>query len=272
MNEVSTVLVHPSQVYAAGIRQMLARTAFKIEQCVANADGLEDLEGAQTLFIVGGASTSALRRQVSQISAERADAKIAALSSGLASSDLLALLLSGAQGVVDENLERCELVHALQLINRGSAVFPSRILSDIRGAAGAQRAPAPTDRRAIEERSLSAREVSLLGCLRAGASNKEIARELEVTEAPVKVHVKAVLRKVRVKNRTQAAIWAFENLPDPHESNAPVEAKSASAKPVGEPPLQGASQGGATPKPATRSLPTAGAARRRPAVQAPAAS
>ena len=42
-----------------------------------------------------------------------------------------------------------------------------------------------------------------------GAPNKVIAYQLRITEATVKVHVKAILRKIRVKNRTQAAIWAM---------------------------------------------------------------
>lgn len=42
----------------------------------------------------------------------------------------------------------------------------------------------------------------------AGYSNKLIARRLVVCEATVKVHVKAILRKLNVNNRTQAAIWA----------------------------------------------------------------
>jgi Bacterial regulatory proteins, luxR family len=45
-----------------------------------------------------------------------------------------------------------------------------------------------------------------------GASNKIIARKLVITESTVKVHMKAILRKLRLQNRTQAAIWARTNL------------------------------------------------------------
>jgi two-component system nitrate/nitrite response regulator NarL len=53
--------------------------------------------------------------------------------------------------------------------------------------------------------------VSILEGLMLGESNKVIARKLEIAEATVKVHVKAILRKVRVRNRTQAAMWAMQN-------------------------------------------------------------
>jgi two-component system nitrate/nitrite response regulator NarL len=45
-----------------------------------------------------------------------------------------------------------------------------------------------------------------------GDSNKIIARKFDITEATVKVHVKAILRKIQAKNRTQAAIWASSHL------------------------------------------------------------
>jgi two-component system nitrate/nitrite response regulator NarL len=58
---------------------------------------------------------------------------------------------------------------------------------------------------------LSEREEQILRALVRGHSNKVIARMCTVTEATVKVHVKSILRKIRVANRTQAAIWALKN-------------------------------------------------------------
>ena len=60
---------------------------------------------------------------------------------------------------------------------------------------------------------LSARQQSILHCLIQGDSNKTIARKMAIAEATVKVHVKAILRRIRVHNRTQAAIWAISNGP-----------------------------------------------------------
>lgn len=60
---------------------------------------------------------------------------------------------------------------------------------------------------------LSIRQQSILRCLTQGDSNKAIAREMAIAEATVKVHVKTILRKIRVHNRTQAAIWAMSKGP-----------------------------------------------------------
>jgi two-component system nitrate/nitrite response regulator NarL len=58
---------------------------------------------------------------------------------------------------------------------------------------------------------LSDRETQILDGLVRGQANKVIARKCDITEATVKVHMKSILRKIRVGNRTQAAIWALEH-------------------------------------------------------------
>jgi len=58
---------------------------------------------------------------------------------------------------------------------------------------------------------LSEREAQILDGLVKGHANKVIARTCDIAEATVKVHMKSILRKIRVDNRTQAAIWAMEN-------------------------------------------------------------
>ncbi len=67
--------------------------------------------------------------------------------------------------------------------------------------------------------ALSTRESQILHCLTDGAPNKVIARKLDVAEATVKVHVKAILRKIGAANRTQAAMWATTHLPTNVESS-----------------------------------------------------
>jgi two-component system, NarL family, nitrate/nitrite response regulator NarL len=71
---------------------------------------------------------------------------------------------------------------------------------------------------------LSARQRLILRCLINGDPNKTIARRIHITEATVKVHVKAILRKIRVHNRTQAAIWAMN-----HRSFMPAKDNQSSA-------------------------------------------
>ena len=59
--------------------------------------------------------------------------------------------------------------------------------------------------------TLSEREIQILDGLVKGYANKVIGRRCNISEATVKVHMKSILRKIRVCNRTQAAIWALEH-------------------------------------------------------------
>ena len=61
------------------------------------------------------------------------------------------------------------------------------------------------------ELQLTDRQQAILRCLCRGDSNKLIARNFDIAESTVKIHVKSILRKIHVKNRTQAAIWAIQN-------------------------------------------------------------
>jgi len=74
-----------------------------------------------------------------------------------------------------------------------------------RDSDGSPRGPARSGPR------LSGRESQILSGLVKGLANKIIARQCDITESTVKVHMKSILRKIQVANRTQAAIWAREH-------------------------------------------------------------
>jgi DNA-binding NarL/FixJ family response regulator len=69
-------------------------------------------------------------------------------------------------------------------------------------------APLPLQEKGL---GLSDREHQILACLAEGHANKTIGRMLNITEGTVKVHIKSLLRKLKVRNRTQAAIWALDH-------------------------------------------------------------
>lgn len=112
----------------------------------------------------------------------------------------------GVDGVVVGDMSCDQVAVSLKLIALGERVIPSRVLDYLL-------APRPAR---IESQAgmsdivsdLSARELEILQCLVCGEANKVIARRLEITETMVKLHIKTILRKLNVANRTQAAIWA----------------------------------------------------------------
>lgn len=77
--------------------------------------------------------------------------------------------------------------------------------------------PLPVSHDALRLLDLTPRQIEVLELVNQGRSNKEIARELEVTEGTVKVHCKAIFRALGVDNRTQAAVMVASSGPTPAE-------------------------------------------------------
>ena len=113
---------------------------------------------------------------------------------------------AGVFGCLVDEIACDRLIGMLQLVALGEKVFPSQLADELvdRLAVSQHRHGAAS----VLSANLSTREVEILRCLTMGLPNKIISRRLSISEATVKVHVKAVLRKLRVMNRTQAAIWA----------------------------------------------------------------
>jgi len=82
----------------------------------------------------------------------------------------------------------------------------SKLVSVFQAGQGVNAAPAPQiDPDPIH--SLSPREREILALIAKGASNKEVARELSIAEATVKIHVQHILRKLNLSSRVQAAVY-----------------------------------------------------------------
>jgi len=145
----------------------------------------------------------------------------------------------GISGLFSKDLSAETLKHGLELVLMGGiagaivAIYPPRSASDLpepRMQNGSQidRASANQDleipnlavgpaendndkRDCRKPKLLSRREEQILECLVTGMSNKLIARALDISDATVKVHLRSLRRKLKVQNRTQAAIWSMQN-------------------------------------------------------------
>jgi two-component system nitrate/nitrite response regulator NarL len=119
--------------------------------------------------------------------------------------DLMTALRAGALGYLLKNIDSDFLVDSIRRAANGESVMSpemtAKLLREIRGGGGP----------AVPLPALSPREREILGFLARGASNKEIARDLDVAESTVKIHVQHILRKLELSSRVQAAVWAIEH-------------------------------------------------------------
>jgi DNA-binding NarL/FixJ family response regulator len=229
---VPTVIVDKSALFRAGLAHCLAGGRFRIAAGVSTLCELPDhaLQIGQCLVLVGlnGEDNSATLSQIASLKARRECLHTIILTEQFRPEDLLAAIEAGAEGYLIKNEITPEaLVQSLELVLLGGVVIPQLFSRTRKGwmpllddvpvvaetapeSAGPQLANDAV--RSADRATLSNREQTILQQLTRGASNKQIGRELNIAEATVKVHVKSLLRKIRVNNRTQAAIWAIEKL------------------------------------------------------------
>ncbi|MFB0615045.1 response regulator [Streptomyces sp. AGS-58] len=122
---------------------------------------------------------------------------------------VLTALRAGASGFLLKDIRPAELAEAIRVIAGGDALLaPSvtRRMLDRFASTGPAERPTPG---ALSE--LSARELEVLALIGQALSNAEIARHLSLSEATVKSHVSAVLRKLGLRDRVQAAVAAYDH-------------------------------------------------------------
>lgn len=132
---------------------------------------------------------------------------------------LLAAIRAGASGFLLKNAPPAELLSAIRTVHAGDAVIaPSATRRLLSRVAAGPADPASDPRLAL----LSERERDVLVLIARGASNAEIAGRLFLSEATVKTHVRHILAKLRLRDRVQAVVWAYESgLARPGEAPAP---------------------------------------------------
>lgn len=124
-------------------------------------------------------------------------------------SDLLESLRAGAQGYLLKDMEPDALVIALRDIVAGKTVVAPDLAPVLAKAVRGKDEELP-DTEASPFDELTPRETEILGLLAEGQSNKAIARNLGISDGTVKLHVKAILRKLNVHSRVEAAVMAVE--------------------------------------------------------------
>ena len=222
----ATVIVGPSALQREGLAMILCAANFRIVASQTTLDNLRVEALAKyeaTLLIVDASDDPGIAaRLIAQFKAIYPPGRIAVLGERSGPADILSAFRAGANAYFGR-VSTCEaLIKALELVMLGETILPAQLspLLDRHGEAGG---PLPTSHESgttqdlvfpggIGAQQLSERESCILRCIVDGASNKLIARKINIAEATVKVHVKAILRKIRVQNRTQAAIWALNNI------------------------------------------------------------
>ena len=224
------VVVHPSCIFREGLKTILSKSPLELVCSASSIDDVPAAIGEQVLVLMGVRDGDNLRDALSTAKARFPDGHVVVVGDSRGRELVTTVIASEATSFVDENVVTSTLIKQLDLIAQGEPMISVLLLKRLLGSGSAppsieamptleidKSQPPDTDEEARPNPQLSGREAAILNALVQGAANKVIAYQLKITEATVKVHVKAILRKIRAKNRTQAAIWALHHqaLPKP---------------------------------------------------------
>jgi DNA-binding NarL/FixJ family response regulator len=203
---VATILIGQNGLFLEGLKHILDKTDFDVLAVQSTAEQLHLAQHQTTLLVVDAAREAQTTiRQVELFKQRRPDAFVVVLIDTDRMTEITLLFQAGANACVARGISSSVFLKSLELVMLGETLLPSGVLSSLCSRAQAPAVGAPVDSAPAR---LSAQEERILGHLVQGHPNKAIARELGITDATVKVHVKAILRKIGAQNRTQAAIWA----------------------------------------------------------------
>ena len=204
------LIVDDHTLFRSGLGELLERRG--IEVCAAVGDGEEgcrlavELEPDVVLLDLRMPGLDGLS-VLDRLAALGLGCAAVMLTTSSDERDLVTSLRSGARGYLLKDMEPDQLVDALAAVVEGETVVAPEMTSVLaKVVKGGELESGRADRFS----ALTPREFEILRHLAEGQSNKEIARDLGITDGTVKLHVRSILRKLEVRSRVEAAVIAVE--------------------------------------------------------------
>ncbi|HTY99108.1 MAG TPA: response regulator transcription factor [Rhodocyclaceae bacterium] len=208
---IRVLLVDDHTLFRSGIKALLQRQP-GFEVVGEAGDGLEGAKRAKSLkpdvVLLDLHMPGISGREALQLIVEEAPGShVVMLTVSEDAEDLIECLRAGAQGYLLKNIDAEFLLDAVRRAAEGEAVMSAPMTAKLMQNVRAGSKPPP----AADHDRLSPREREILGFLAHGASNKDIARALDLAESTVKIHIQGILKKLGVSSRVQAAVYAVEH-------------------------------------------------------------
>lgn len=214
MKPIRILIVDDHTLFRSGIKLVLQRCK-EFEVVGEAGDGLEGVKRAEQLkpdvvlldlHMPGTSGLEALHVMIEDVP----EVQVIMLTVSEDAEDLLETLRAGARGYLLKNIDTEFLLDCIRRVVHGESVMSPQIAHKLADSLRAS----PMDSVAVAQVShdrLTPREREILVMLAHGASNKEIASALILSESTIKIHVQGILRKLNIAKRVQAAVYAVEH-------------------------------------------------------------
>jgi two-component system nitrate/nitrite response regulator NarL len=213
-NRTQTVVIvddHP--LFRRGLTQLLAATQSRSFHLVGEAaNGLDGITLAlrtrpDLLLLDLNMKDMSGIEVLKAVKAAAPDTRVVLITVSDQAEDLVTALRHGADGYLLKDMEPEQMVESIEAAASGRVIISDALTSLL--AAALRKTPRPET---TGEAGLTDQEQRILELVASGLSNKVIGRELDIAEGTVKVHVKHILRKLGLRSRVEAAVWAVEHV------------------------------------------------------------
>jgi len=211
MEKIKLVIVDSEEVFREGITRLLQEQAH-MDVVYHGSSGKDAVANCNrnnpdvVMIDSHGAEYDALE-VVKEIKSCRPDTKIVIISRPDNPNDQIEFMKSGARAFLAKNISARDLVKSIELVSSGRIVssphFAEKFIAEI-----AQKRDEGVIKESPSSAPISERELEITRLIAQGATNREIAEKLCITENTTKVHVKNILSKLELKNRQQLAVYA----------------------------------------------------------------
>ncbi|MCP3868714.1 MAG: response regulator [Gammaproteobacteria bacterium] len=207
---MQVLLIDDHALFRVGLQELLERRGIHVIGALGDClQGVEVAEKSQPDVILLDMRMPDMSgvEVLKNLRARKLSMPIAMLTTSEEEKDVIAALQNGAQGYLLKDMEPNELITALRDIVDGKTVVAKELTGIL---ARAVQGEGDTESVPDTFTALTPREREILCHLASGQSNKVIARDLGISDGTVKLHVKAILRKLKVHSRVEAAVIAVE--------------------------------------------------------------
>ena len=206
----SVMIIDDHPLFRRGASQLIAmeRSLELVGEAAGGEEGLALLAGCRPDLVLLDLNMKGMDgiETLKAIKLREPECRVIMLTVSNAQEDVVAALRAGADGYLLKDAEPEDILANLKRAVEGRLVLDENVSECIALALRAEAAPKNTD-----EAALTVREQEILMLIARGLSNKLIARELDIVENTVKVHVKHLLRKLKLRSRVEAAVWATKH-------------------------------------------------------------
>jgi two-component system nitrate/nitrite response regulator NarL len=208
---MKVLLLDDHALFRIGLGELLERRGIEVVSATGNCEeGIENVIGMQPDVVLLDMRMPQMRgtEVLASLREQQQEMPIVMLTTSREESDVIESLKLGARGYLLKDMEPDDLISALEQIVEGDTVVAPELTMVLARAVRGESGSLMDTHDKME--NLTPREKEILCLLAEGQSNKVIARNLGISAGTVKLHVKAILRKLDVHSRVEAAVIAVE--------------------------------------------------------------